>query len=305
MTRERRLNKILKTAKKIPFNKNSKLVFLSDCHRGDNSISDEFAHNQNIYYHAMEYYYKEGYTYIEVGDGDELWEHKHFSDIRRAHSDIYMQLKRLYEEGRFYYLIGNHNVELKKAVNVEKKLFEFFDEYTEQQRDLFKNIETYESLLLEYEENDESIFVVHGHQGELFNDYLWRFSMFTMRYIWRYLHIIGFRNPASPAKNLHKRHKVEKKLTNWIVENQQVLIAGHTHRPKFPLPGDVPYFNDGCCVHPRNITGLEILNGEIMLIDWRIRPDEKGRLSIERNVVRGPEPLERYWESLKNGSIQK
>lgn len=298
MTRERRLNKILSKATKVNFNDASKLVFLSDCHRGDNSTSDEFAHNQNIYYHALEYYYKEDYTYIEVGDGDELWEHKHFSDIRRAHSDIYMQIKKFHLSNRFYYLVGNHNNEFKKMSNVERKLFNFFDEYTENEMDLFRDIEIHEGLILEHEETKGTIFVVHGHQGELFNDYLWIFSMLMMRYVWRYLHIVGFRNPASPAKNMNKRHKVEKKLTNWIIENKQILLAGHTHRPKFPLPGDVPYFNDGCCVHPRNITGIEILNGEIMLIDWRIRPDVDGSLKITREVIRGPEKLRDYWDKL-------
>ena len=32
----------------------------------------------------------------------------------------------------------------------------------------------------------------------------------------------------------------------------------------------LPFFNDGSCVHPRSITGIEIENGEISLIKWEI-----------------------------------
>lgn len=300
MTRVSKLNTLYKQSKIMDFNNESKLIFFSDCHRGDNSISDEFAHNQTIYLHALDYYYENGYTYLEVGDGDELWEHKNFDHIREAHSEIYMELKKFHDVKRFYYFTGNHNVEFSKMKNVERKLYNFFDEYTEKQMTLFEGIETYESLILKHKESGAEIFVLHGHQGELFNDYLWMFSMFTLRYIWRYLHIIGFKNPSSPAKNKHKRHIVEKKLSRWIVENKKILLAGHTHRPKFPLPGDVPYFNDGCCIHPRNITGIEILNGEILMVDWRIRPNADGSLKIERKISRGPIKIEEYWNKMES-----
>lgn len=300
MSINQRLNKLYDESKSVTFNNDSKFIFLSDCHRGDNSISDEFAHNQTIYLHALNYYFSEGYTYFEVGDGDELWEHNKFSLIREAHSDVYMKLKEFHDANRFYYFIGNHNVEFSKMRNVEKKLYYFFDEYTEQHRTLFEGIETYESLILKHEESGSEIFVIHGHQGELFNDYLWIIAMLMLRYVWRYLHIIGFKNPSSPAKNKHKRHKVEKKLSKWIVANKKILLAGHTHRPKFPLPGDVPYFNDGCCIHPRNITGIEIVNGEIMMVDWRIRTDAYGVLKIEKKVNRGPIKLEDYWKQIQD-----
>ena len=47
-----------------------------------------------------------------------------------------------------------------------------------------------------------------------------------------------------------------------------MIIAGHTHRPHFPQPGNPPYFNDGSCVHPYSITTIEINSGEISIIKW-------------------------------------
>lgn len=53
----------------------------SDCHRGDGSFADDFANNRNIYMHALNQYYKNDFQYIELGDGDELWENLFFKDI--------------------------------------------------------------------------------------------------------------------------------------------------------------------------------------------------------------------------------
>lgn len=61
------------THKVTPFPPDTKFIVMSDCHRGDGSAADEFAHNSLIYKCALEYYLKEGFTYIELGDAEELW----------------------------------------------------------------------------------------------------------------------------------------------------------------------------------------------------------------------------------------
>lgn len=289
-----RLSEAYQKAFRMSFDHNSKFIFFSDVHRGDNSFSDEFAHNQNIYLHAMNYYYDRGFTYIEVGDGDELWEHSDFNHVRSAHDDIYDMLRLYYEDHRFYALFGNHNMDFKHPAYVKKNLESYFDEFTDTNERLFPGMTYHEAIVLTEQNSGKEIFVVHGHQGDFINDQAWPFTKFLNRHLWHYLHIVGFTNPASPAKNLHKRHKIEINYTKWIKINQKMLVVGHTHRPKFPGEGDEPYFNTGSCIFPRNITGLEIENGQISLIDWRIRPDEDGKLCITRRVMQGPEPLEKH-----------
>ena len=71
-------------------------------------------------------------------------------------------------------------------------------------------------------------------------------------------------------------------------KNRQPAIFGHTHRPYFASEGQPPYFNDGSCVHPRCITGIEILKGNIQLIKWWISPDQTGRLCVKKDVLAGP-----------------
>jgi len=53
---------------------NAKYIVMSDCHRGNGAAGDEFARNSLIYKCALEHYRKEGFTYIELGDAEELWE---------------------------------------------------------------------------------------------------------------------------------------------------------------------------------------------------------------------------------------
>jgi len=291
----KRLNQAYETAFRIPFDKNSKFIFFSDIHRGDNSLSDEFAHNQNIYSFALKYYLDNGYTYIEVGDGDELWEHSKFEVIRYAHQSVYQLLQDFFDDDRFIMLYGNHNIAFRKQHYIENMLFSFYDEYEEFYNELFPDIDVYESVILEDTDNDDEVFIVHGHQGDFINDQIWPIMKFLSRHFWRYFHIVGFRNPASPAKNINKRHKIEKNYTKWIQTYKKMLIVGHTHRPKFPKLNECPYFNTGCCIHPRYITGLEIENGEISMIEWRIEPDEIGSLTIQRKIIRGPKPLKDFY----------
>lgn len=290
MRTKSKLNHALKNGKRIPIDENTKIIMFSDVHRGDNSLSDEFAHNQTLYHYALEYYYKRGYTYIELGDGDEIWEHKHFRHIRYAHSDIFMLLKKFYDDHRFEMIYGNHNMEFKHRANVKRNLYQYKDEFTDKVEPLFPGIKVLESIVLKHKSKD--ILLLHGHQGDFTNDQLWMVNRFFLRYFWRFMHIVGFRNPASPAKNVHHRHTLEKRYSKWIFEEKQMLIMGHTHRPKFSEKGELPYFNTGTCVHPRNITGIEIVDDKIQLIEWKIGIQDDGSLHVKRRVIRGPRNIE-------------
>lgn len=294
MFTDRRLTSAYKRALVEQFDNRSNYVFFSDIHRGDDSVSDEFARNQQILLHALEYYYHQGYIYVEVGDGDELWEHSDFKHIRYAHSDVFLGIKKFYDDNRLRLIYGNHNIYFKNKSYVTSNLFRFYDEYKQNQHDLFPGIRPIESLVLKKKDTAQEIYIVHGHQGDMMNDQLWYFSMLLSRYFWRYLHVVGFHSPASPAKNLFKRHKIEKKYKVWIRNHRIPLICGHTHRPRFPKNGELPYFNTGCCIHSKGITGIEITNGNILMVDWRIKADKKGALHIVRTVVRGPAQIERY-----------
>ena len=83
-----------------------------------------------------------------------------------------------------------------------------------------------------------------------------------------------------------------------ILKNRlKVTVVGHTHRPRFPEPGDIPLFNDGSCVHPRSITGIEIEKGSISLIKWQINTTDDGTLRVVRILLEGPQKLKDYVEN--------
>lgn len=89
---DKKLNRILSTADSIPFNAQSKIIIMSDCHRGQGNNGDNFLPNQLLFFGALEYYYDNGFTYIELGDGDELWENRKIKPIIEAHSDAYWMM---------------------------------------------------------------------------------------------------------------------------------------------------------------------------------------------------------------------
>ena len=185
MFTDRRLDRAFANAPVIKIDDTDKFIIFSDCHRGDNSISDEFAHNQNMMLHALDYYWQRGYTFIENGDGEELWEHARFKHIRFAHADIYELIQKFHQEKRYYMIYGNHNMQFRDVGVVRDKLFEYVDEFTCEKVELLKGIVVHESLILEYNPTGQQIHIVHGHQGDVPNDQLWQLSKFWMRYFWR------------------------------------------------------------------------------------------------------------------------
>lgn len=291
MSTSARLTQVFKSSKEIPFNDSSKFVFFSDCHRGDGSWADDFAPNKNLYIHALNQYYNDGFTYIELGDGDELWENRRLTDITHMHGDVFKLLNKYYTENRLHMIWGNHDAVKKRNENTRKNTYRHYSLGKRKYRPLLKNMKTHEGLILKHTDTQLRIFVVHGHQGDLINDRLWLLGRFLVRYLWKPLEILGFNNPTSPAQNHTMKGNVERNVINWIKANNQMTIIGHTHRPIFPEISDAPYFNTGSCVHPDGITCIEIQNGEIALIRWCTRVRNSGNLYVAREILAGPRKI--------------
>ena len=77
----RRIKKSFTKALHISIEDHPKIVIMSDCHRGTGTWADNFLKNRPIYTAALKHYYSRNFTYIELGDGDELWENRRFSDV--------------------------------------------------------------------------------------------------------------------------------------------------------------------------------------------------------------------------------
>ncbi len=265
---------------------------------------DEFAHNSLIYKCALAYYLEEGFTYIELGDAEELWENEDFEQIYITHTSVYDLLRRFHdpdpEKTRYLKVWGNHD--------------EIWKDNTAPLAGLFPGLSVYETIrLVAPSPESKTILLPHGHQADpTCSGFGARISKFLVRKVWSGLQRVGIGDPTRAAENPGRCDKIDETLCNWT--KNTIIIAGHTHRPVYEnlslterrclesgigTPGvcrkDAPnpvYYNSGSCVHPRCITGIEITASRpnFTLVKWGYATIGEGAdppytLSIARTVL--------------------
>lgn len=261
------LESIYLKSKVISIDKSSKIVIMSDCHRGDGNLEDNFSKNEVLFNGALKQYFKNGFTYIELGDGDELWEVDDIEKIISSHKSTYKLLDNFYKDDRLVMIFGNHDFEKSKSKKLYKKYLH--------------NLNIYESLVLDYE--GKKIFLLHGHQVSLLNTRFLKLTKFFVRHVWKYLERVGINDPTSAAVNNSIQNRTHNKLVKFSKNAGVLLISGHTHKPS--LKDDVTYANTGSCVHPNGITALEIEYGHIMLVKWKMDASYEGDAKVVREVI--------------------
>ena len=281
---EKRLERAFGNAPVLPLRADSRYVFFSDCHRGNGSSNDNFLKNQHLYFAALQYYFQQGYTYVELGDGDELWENRSMEQIIDVHSNAFWMLARFYEQGRLYLLFGNHDMVKKNTRYTDKTCSSYFCTERQGAAPLFPSLAVQEGYILEDCLLGASIYLTHGHQADLWNSVFWRLSRFLVRYLWKPLEHIGFLDPTSAAKNYKVKEKTERRLAAWAKAHSCVLICGHTHRPTLGTAVS-PYCNTGSCVHPRCVTCLELKCRHLTLVKWSTSVHRDGSLFVEREEL--------------------
>jgi len=301
----------LERVRHITLTPGMKLIVMSDMHRGDGSGADDFAKNSLIYRCALEHYLEEGFTYIELGDAEELWENDNFDQIYITHTPVYELLAKFHDpepaKTRYLKVWGNHDLYWKDNEAVY--------------RTLFPDIAIHEGIVLESgnrEDSDEMgrvILLIHGHQadpkccgeGAVI-------SKFFVHYFWPDLQRCGVKDPTRAALNPGLCNEVDRRLHEWANNNDRgiaAIIAGHTHRAvfenlslterryleskiktegiKIKHQRDGSYYNTGSCVHPLSITGLEITfdsgpGPQLRLIEWG-QATEGHALTIQREEI--------------------
>ena len=289
-----KMDYLYERAKRYTIDDSSKIVLMSDLHRGDGGRADTFIKNQLIYSAALTRYDKDGFTYIELGDGDELWKNRKAADVIAAHKDVFWRLGRMHRQGRLVMLYGNHDITKRKALFIYKNFSYYYDPLTKKHTALFGDLPVYESAVLEYGGYD--ILLLHGHQVDFWNNEAWGLTRFMVRNVWRPLEAFGITDPTSAAVNYHKKISTEKKLQRWVQQNKAMLIAGHTHRPIYPAAGQTRYFNCGSGVHPRCVTALEIKDGGIRLVKWAVKTRPDGAMFVGKDLLAGPTRIDDYFK---------
>lgn len=273
-----RLERVYRNAERIPMDRYSRIVCMSDCHRGIGDRGDNFLPNRHLFLAALRYYYDRCFWYMELGDGDELWENRDLTKIMEIHEDVFEQLLCFHRAGRFRMLYGNHDYSKRKK-GVE----------------IFPGLCAQEGIVLTEQTTGKEILLLHGHQGDFWNDTLSPLAGAMVRFVWRPLELLGISDPTSAARNYKKCKKTERRLDAYSRKKQIPIIAGHTHRSVLPTPGEGYYLNDGSCVHPRGITAIELENEAVVLVKWSVNVGPNGILAVNREVLAGPVPLAKYW----------
>lgn len=257
----------------------TKLVIMSDMHRGDGTGADDFAQNSLIYRCALEYYLENGFTYIELGDAEELWENDDFDQIYITHTPVYELLARFHdpdpEKTRYLKVWGNHDLYWKDNEAVYQQLF--------------PGIQIYEGIIL-----NDAILMIHGHQADpKCTGDIAGISKFFVHNFWAGFQRLGVKDQTRAATNPGLCNEVDERLHEWASNNDRgitTIIAGHTHRAVFEnlsvterrylesrLKTDIikikkepdnGYLNSGYCVHPLCIIGIEITIPQWRLITW-------------------------------------
>jgi UDP-2,3-diacylglucosamine pyrophosphatase LpxH len=279
----RRLSHVFESVQRLAADDTSRMVFFSDCHRGDGGPTDDLWPNRALYLYVLTYYYQQGYTYVEVGDGDELWKNRRLAPIQRAHRPIYDLLHAFDQQGRLHLIMGNH------------------DHATPRLRVIVKEgMPASKGLVLQHRESGQEILVTHGHQADFEKEPGLLFSRLGVRYFWRFLQKRGYwRNPnwgeiaQGPSRlgraiargMVSRNERVEARLKSWLRPDGPALLCGHTHVARFAAPGQAAYFNTGCCIVPGQLTGLELDEGGLSPVRWT----ENG--SITREQLAPTRPL--------------
>jgi predicted phosphodiesterase len=209
----------------IPFKGNEdKFVIFSDQHKGARNYADDFMVAEKNYLAALDYYHQQQFHYINLGDSEELWKNGIFS-VRKYNKETFEKEKLFLQSNAFTKVFGNHDLYWDNDPLASIMLFQLYG----------RQVKVYEGLILKTEINGEplSIYLTHGHQGDLQSDGNW-FSKWFVSNIWGPLQAYLQINPNTPATNDHLKTQHNQIMYEWSSsKNNLFLITGHTHQPVF------------------------------------------------------------------------
>jgi predicted phosphodiesterase len=249
----------------ISFGEHSgKFIIFSDQHKGARNGADDFILAEPNYITALDYYYKNGFTFINLGDSEELWENSIFK-IKKLNKANFEAEKKFLANNRYIKVFGNHDLYWDNDPLAWWQLRSIYDE----------KVKVYEGVVLKLQPgaNPQSetlnpeltIFLTHGHQGDASSDGNW-FSKFFVANIWAPLQSYLRINPNTPAYDAEKKTQHNHIMYEWsAAQKNLLLITGHTHQPVFASLTHLErlYKQYQLAEHEKNNKELEALKKEI------------------------------------------
>lgn len=209
----------------IPFDSGrDKFVILSDQHKGARDHADDFMTAEKNYLAALDYYEQQQYHYINLGDSEELWENGILA-VKKHNKATFDSEKRFLQKQAFIKVFGNHDLYWDNDPLARIMLQQIYGQ----------PVKIYEGIILQTKVAGKplSIYLTHGHQGDLQSDGNW-FSKWFVANIWGPLQAYLEVNPNTPATNDHVKTQHNQIMYDWSSrQNNLLLITGHTHQPVF------------------------------------------------------------------------
>ncbi len=271
----------------------AKFIIFSDQHKGDRSVADDFKSSEQNYITALKTYNEQGFTFINLGDSEELW--KFSIDKILLKNEKAFTAEAAFQPDRFYKTFGNHDLMWKNMADVFLWL----------RKNFAMPLPIHEGIVLKLKTKSGAlkIFLTHGHQGDTMSDNN-AFSTWVVAHIWlplqRYLNI----NINTPSNDFSLRNEHNIMMSEWSgAQEKLLLVTGHTHVPVFAsgryynhpsnnIPGKEQhfikpsYFNTGCCCFSDgDITGIEIADGYLRLIKWTDSGGEPVKKILEEKLM--------------------
>lgn len=254
--------------------KGNKIVMFSDIHLGDGSRADDFRHNYKVFEKALGYYKKENYTVILLGDIEEFWQFDLDSIGREYDKTVYKRF-RLFEEGYFYRVFGNHDSEWGAPMDPARVIPRESEVASE-------------ALKLKDKSGKARILLIHGHQGSKESDKNSWFSRFFVRIYKRIEPVIKIDRHTSAAKSQIAKN-YEKIMYSWAKKAKVILICGHSHRAIFASK-----------------TYIDKLQEDIEKIQKEILDDRYNKKFVEKKIKELKKKLgEKRDEELKSRKITR
>ncbi|MCC6286382.1 MAG: metallophosphoesterase family protein [Chitinophagaceae bacterium] len=299
-----------------------KIIIFSDLHKGNKKRSDDFAPAEQNYLAALDYYNREGYTLIMLGDSEELWKFNLFTVQKYNHPSFDAEKKFLHRKALIK-VFGNHDIFWHDDPFAKLQLLNTYGQ----------TIKVYEGIILRHhlQEKNINIFLTHGHQGDGQSDGN-KFSAWFVAKIWAPLQSYLELNINTPATNDILKTEHNQFMCEWSSQQENLLlVTGHTHQPVFEslthlerlykqlliarqqndttaiaklqeeiafrrqeydhvsedyLHVKPTYFNTGCCCFSDgDITGIEIENGAMRLIKWKKEGAASNRTVLEKTTI--------------------
>jgi predicted phosphodiesterase len=309
----------------IPFESSSgKFIIFSDQHKGRKNGADDFMLAEANYIQALQHYAENDFYFINLGDCEELWENNLWQ-VKKMNKASFEAEKKFIVNNKYIKIFGNHDLfwdndpwagwQLKSIYGEKIKVYEgavlvtevnaagprltFFLTHGHQgdrQSDgnwfskffvskiwaplqaflrINPNTPAYDaekktlhnSMMYEWSHEQENIVLVTGHTHQPVFASLTHLERLYKKF-----------QQAETNKNIRAAEELKKEIQRREKEFTAVAVDYMNMKPS--------YFNTGCCCFSDgDITGIEIADGCIRLIKWKLKDGKSIRICLEENKL--------------------